>query len=266
MVRRFSPRQLAEVLRGGRPTCLPFSTTIEPMRTLACSSLLVAIASTTAVSYAQEAILPARTYFTHTGNSTLTWRNSAFRFQMIYDTTNFTDQGIVGPITITRVRFRANNGVVNAGGATYATANVQMSSSTLDYATTSTTFATNRGPNNQLCFSGPVTTAPAAGTTPNTQIIDITLTTPFTYDPSLGADLIVEVDAPLPSPANLPAMATTSVIAERGRRISAASQTATVGAASTFASELLIDFTGPGGYSTWASIGNTRQGTGCYTV
>ncbi|MBK8096982.1 MAG: hypothetical protein IPK26_07740 [Planctomycetes bacterium] len=214
----------------------------------------------------QEAILPASSYFTNTGTSTLTWRTTAFRFQMVYDTTHFTNQGVTGPITISRLRFRPGSGVVNAGGSVYGTVNVQLSSCPLDYTAMSTAFATNRGGDNATCFTGSVTTLPAAGTTPNTYIIDIALTTPFVYDPTLGLDLCVEVDATAPVPNTVPTMATTNVLAQGVRRNSAATTGATTGALSTFGSELLIDFTGPGGYTSWGRSGNTVQGVGCYTT
>lgn len=227
-------------------------------------------------SYAQAqiAILPSNvggtaagaSYFvTHNGTSAACWRNTAFRFQMIYDTANLTDQGCNGPITINRLKFRAANNLVNAGGQVYTGVNVNMSSSTVDYAvTTANTFATNRGADNTLVFSGNVTVLPSLGTAPNDYIIDLTLTTPFTYDPTLGADLIIEVDAPAPVPATVPNNATSVALIDRGRRTSAASATGTTGSSSTFASVCWIEFTGPGGVPSVVISQNTPYGNGCY--
>jgi len=41
---------------------------------------------------AQQLTLPSHAYFQHTGSSVNTWRGSAFRFQVVYDTANFLEQ------------------------------------------------------------------------------------------------------------------------------------------------------------------------------
>jgi hypothetical protein len=230
--------------------------------------LLAAIVAAAGSPPAQEAILPARTYYTSNSRSMSPWRGVSFRAQTVYDTSNFTAQGITGPITIHRLRLRAADGWVTAGGLSYATSNVQLSSCPVDYLAMSPFFANNRGSDNQVCFTGPVTLAAAAGTSPNNYVVDLTLTTPFVYDPSLGRDLVIEVDAPDPSPA--PNVFFFAVSLEQpialARALYEDYQTSTIGSFSSFAGEILIDFTGPGGYATWTSVANTLQGVGCYRV
>ena len=53
-------------------------------------------------------------------------------------------------------------------------------------------FANNHGPDVATVFTGQVTTLATTGTSPNGFIVDITLTTPFLYDPN-GGDLCVDI-------------------------------------------------------------------------
>jgi hypothetical protein len=215
---------------------------------------VVAFAATAA---AQSVVVPQGMANSNPGTSGLTWRTTAFRFQMFYDTTHFTNQGITSPVLINRLQFRANGGATSAGGETYSGVTVQMSSSPSDWNAISTTFSTNRGTDNAVVFNGNVVCLAAAGTSPNTYIIDIPIT-PFLYDPTSGLDLCIEVDAPAPLPATVPSMATSSNNTHLARRLSAASQTATTGATSFFASVVLMDYTIPPGTAL-----ATKFGAGC---
>lgn len=206
-------------------------------------SLCIGLAALAAAAPAQSVVVPQGMATTNAGTSGLTWRNTAFRFQMIYDTAHFLNQGINAPISINRLQFRANGGVTSPGGETYTGVTVQMSSSPLDFNDASTSFAARRGADNATVFNGNVVCLAAAGTSPNTYIIDIPLTTPFVYDPMGGADLCVEIDSPAPLPATVPAMATGSSVTHLSRRLSSATQAATTGALSYFASVILMDYT-----------------------
>ncbi|MBI5850996.1 MAG: hypothetical protein HZB39_08200 [Planctomycetes bacterium] len=206
-------------------------------------SLLLGCAALASVVSAQSVVVPQGMATTNAGVSGLTWRNTAFRFQMVYDTSHFLDQGLNVPISISRLQFRANGGLTSPGGETYTGVTVQMSSSPLDFDNTSTSFAARRGLDNATVFTGNVVCLAAAGTSPNTYIIDIPLATPFVYDPTNGLDLCVEIDAPLPVPATVPSMATGSNVTHKSRRISAATQAATTGSLSYFASVILMDYT-----------------------
>ena len=206
-------------------------------------SLLLGLAALAATASAQSVVVPQGMAINNTGTSGTTWRNTAFRFQMIYDTAHFLNQGINTPISINRLQFRPGSGITNVGGQTYTGVTVKISSSPLDFNDASTNFAARQGADLTTVFTGNVVCLPAAGTTPNTYIIDIPLSTPFVYDPMGGLDLNVEIDAPAPIPATLPTMATGSNVSHLSRRLSAATQTAATGALSYFASVILMDYT-----------------------
>lgn len=214
---------------------------------------------------AQQLVLPEARYYTHSGSSTSAFATTGFRFQSVYDGANFTVQGTSGAITIQRVRFRAANSFVSPGGSVFGNVNVRLSSSPNDFASLSSSFAANRGLDEVLCFSGAVTLAPCGGIVPNSWVVDISLQTPFSYDPARG-DLNIEVDGSAPSSAlNVPPFATTSGQSdERAACVTAAAASATVGTVSGFAPMALLDFTGTGGYPSWTKANSTNNGTGCY--
>jgi hypothetical protein len=213
-----------------------------------------------------ELVLPEQMFFTHPSSSSVPWRNTDFRTQTIYDTTHFTDQGVTGPITIRGLRYRAADGAIDLGGAVYPAVDVHLSSSSADFSAPASTFSSNRGVDETLCYSGMVTTQPCEGDAPNDYVIEIEFTTPFVYDPTLGNDLLIEVAATAATGA-IPLMATSNANGtERARRISAASTTAPTGAISSQASVCLIDFDGPGGITNWRRATSVDSGTGCYTT
>ena len=226
-----------------------------------------------AFATAQLLVVPDTMQITNTGSSGLTWRSTAFTFQMIYDTTHFTNQGVTGPISIDRMRFRANQGLVNAGGQQYlgdgATfgVNISIGTSATDYAAPSTTFALNRGTMQSVMQFGTVSVAPATGTVPNDYVIDIPIPGGFIYDPTLGADLLIEVDAPAATAA-MPTMATGNVQStHRSVRISQSAQGAATGTFSGFASVVLFDISGgPGGTPAIVAATASPYGQGCYNT
>lgn len=126
------------------------------------------------------------------GGTAWPWgRGSAqVRVQYVYDSTNFTGQGISAPIIINNLRVRANGGNTVAGYS-YTAATVLMSTSPVDFATPSTTFANNHGADLTTVFQGSVTVATPSGTTPNDWFVDIPIA-PFLYDPTLGSDLCID--------------------------------------------------------------------------
>jgi hypothetical protein len=227
------------------------------------TALTAALAFTAAaVAQSPYVVVPKGMETSYAGNTGLTWRNTAFRYQMIYDTSHFLDQGIDYPITMTRLQFRAINGSTSVGGETYTGTTITMSSSPSDWATTSTDFATNVGTDVATVFSGDVVCTPASGSTPNDWIIDITLQTPFVYDPSSGLDLCLDVTAPFaPAPTGVPNMAASANATHLARRNSTATPTAATGALSYFASVVKIDFTPPGDLASVTSYGNGCNNT-----
>jgi PKD repeat protein len=115
----------------------------------------------------------------------------------VYDSTHFTLQGITFPINITGLRWRPNTNVALVATTYPIACSVRCSTCPTDWSTTTTTFATNRGADETLCFQGPVTfPAQPAVVGPTPFGIDIPLTTPFFYDPNAG-DLNIECDLPI---------------------------------------------------------------------
>jgi hypothetical protein len=236
--------------------------------TMLLGSAMLALSS---FASAQLVIAPENTFLTQPSSSGLIWRTAAFRCQLIYDTTHFTNQGVIGPISIDRMRFRAANASTAAGGtyvgdgATFGV-NLSIGTSATDYLTPSTTFASNRGVMQNVLQNATVTVAAGAGTTPNNYVIDITIPGGFLYDPTLGQDLLIEFDAPTPAPTTIPVLASgITQAAQRSVRISNTGQASLTGTTSGFAGVVLFDISGgPGGISTIVPSTVSTYGTGCY--
>ena len=112
---------------------------------------------------------------------------STHRMQFAYNTTLFT--GISGPIEITALSFIA--GTQFAFPTTYSNTSleVNMSSSPLDVAAQSATFSNNVGADAVKVFDSAITmTVNGAG-----NLATINLTTSFTYNPTLGLDLLIDI-------------------------------------------------------------------------
>lgn len=165
------------------------------------SHLVGAVALTSAAALCQSVIVP-QGFTTAGGNGTSAnyWRAGVCRFQIVYDTANFTAQGINQPIDINQVEFRLTG---TTAVVTYPAVDVYLQQAAVDHLAYSTTFASNRTvaiPGATPNYSGPVTTA-----TPTATYVTIPLTTPFTFDPTAGVDLLIEVEiqqAPTPATAN----------------------------------------------------------------
>lgn len=114
------------------------------------------------------------------------------RIQACYDSSNLTTQGVSGPITVTRIRWRTNQNNAPAGG-TFSNATIAMGTAAVDYSAVTTNFATNVNSLTTV-YSGPVNVDPVPSSTPGGWYVSVLLTTPFTYDPTLGDDLIIDTD------------------------------------------------------------------------
>lgn len=222
--------------------------------------LLAALASLSPLALAQsEVTVPEGMANTYTGNTGLLWRSTLFHYQNVYDTRHFFNQNINHPILISRLRFRALNGTVDAGGQTYPQVTIKLSTSQYDSANLNTTFAANEGLDVVTGYSGPVTLLPSTGLTPNDHHIDIQLTTPFLYNPENGP-LLIDVDAPSAPSATVPNMAASANhLVSYARRVSSNVAGATTGALSGFAAAMKIDYTIPAG-TAFAY----QYGEGCY--
>lgn len=130
------------------------------------------------------------------GASASTW--PGLRLLCVYDASNFTAQGITSPIRVNRLRWRPDNNAPAVTGGVFTAGDVRLSTAPMDYSGLTTNFAGNHGPDLTTVYSGPVTHAPTSGGgqwTVNSWCVDITLTTPFLYDPNAG-DLVIDCDYP----------------------------------------------------------------------
>ncbi|HEX6812353.1 MAG TPA: hypothetical protein VF384_12065 [Planctomycetota bacterium] len=117
--------------------------------------------------------------------------------QAVYDSSHFTTQGVNYPIVITGLKWRANGGIALAATTYPIACSVRCSTCPVDWSAVTATLANQRGPDETLCFQGPVSfPAQAAVPGPAPFGIDIPLQTPFPYDPSAG-DLNIECDLPI---------------------------------------------------------------------
>lgn len=212
---------------------------------------------------AQQAQIPDPAVFPGGGTSANIWRSGINRVQCFYDSSNWTGQGIAQPITISALEWRPGNAITVAAPITYPSVEIYVQNAAVNFQTPSTTFATNRTvafpttPN----YSGPVTLN--AGSNPS-WLINLPLTIPFTYDPSSGVDLLVEIVI-LANPS--PLLGTTmdcgfSNPAHLCNSVrSVGSTTALTGSASAFAPVIRTTYSNvPGGAF------NTTLGAGCYTT
>ena len=99
----------------------------------------------------QQVTLPDFHYFSEnptqvgSSGSTLWWRGAGpSRFQVLYEGSHFTSAAVTGPITITKIRFRGEDGEANLGGQVYPGVQVELGATALTAAALSTTYATNR--------------------------------------------------------------------------------------------------------------------------
>ncbi|MFO1078384.1 MAG: hypothetical protein U1E73_11740 [Planctomycetota bacterium] len=170
--------------------------------------LLLALSPTVLCSLAlSQTIVVPNGYSTVPGNvsNIFPYGDSSTAFpglhiQFIYDSSEFTNQAIGGPIAITGVKMRAYPTTASWTGGTFATSTVSMSTAAVDYAATTTNYAANHGGDLTVVYSGPIVVQPGTGNgagVPGPWHIDIVFTTPFLYDPAAG-DLAIEFDNPSP--------------------------------------------------------------------
>ncbi|HEU4418488.1 MAG TPA: hypothetical protein VFT55_06085 [Planctomycetota bacterium] len=120
------------------------------------------------------------------------------RIMCLYDSSHFTaaPTPVTAPILITELKWRANDSTTSWSGGTYNNATVRLATAAVDYASATTTWASNVGPDVTTVYTGPVTvnggTGAGAGV-PGPFHVTITLTTPFLYDPYSG-DLVVDTE------------------------------------------------------------------------
>ncbi|HEX6812526.1 MAG TPA: hypothetical protein VF384_12950 [Planctomycetota bacterium] len=237
------------------------------MRTLRSALSLLAVSSFPLPSTAQQVVAPDNCVLGAVNSTTTAWRTTDGHFQLAYDSTHFTNAGVAGPVLLTRLRFRARDGEPTPGGQAFTGVSVRLGDSAVNYASMSSTFATNFGTMGPLGTANVVAGA-AAGGVPNDAVIDIDLVAcgaATMYDPSSGNDLLIDITFTAPTPAtNLVPFSAGSATAAtaRARMCSAATTTATTGVLGA-PPVVMIDFAGAGGYAAPAAARIERFGYGC---
>lgn len=165
------------------------------------------------------------------------------RFQVLYDGIHFTNAGVTGPVTLTRLQMRGEDGEQNRGGQIYLNVNVTLANTTLTANTMSSSFATNLSP--ATTTVGPTATITAKtikralGLCPNNDVVDLDLVAlniahlynPNGVQPNLLLDISYPNAGPGPNATNTIAIQNTTggPAVVRGRAITAPSATATTG-------------------------------------
>ncbi|MCA8978133.1 MAG: PKD domain-containing protein [Planctomycetes bacterium] len=130
------------------------------------------------------------------GTSASGW--NGLRLLATYGAVNFTGQNITAPILIDRLQWRPDDQAPAVSGGTFTVATVEMSTSPVGWRAVTTNIAADHGPDRAVVYSGPVVYAPTTGGiswTPQSRCVDVTLTSPFLYDP-LAGDLVIDVYYP----------------------------------------------------------------------
>ena len=241
---------------------------------LAAAALLPALAAQNLVLPDNHHLMERADQLANTGDTTYWRATSGGRFQIRYDASHFVNAGVNGPILITHLRFRGEDGEPNLGGQVYSGVTVEVGSTSLG--TLSTTFATNRlAATTTMGTLGTttVTVAPSLGTCPNNDCIEIDLLAigaSFLFDPtSAQPNLIVDITMPT-APANAAPLYMTPIqdttahgAGIRGSAVSTATPAAATGTADATPAVLGIGFAGNGGYATIVPARNEEFGAAC---
>jgi PKD repeat protein len=169
------------------------------MRIPAC---LVVGCALVAPAIAQFSVVTPAGYAAAEGNANnaFPWSRGAAstRIQFVVDSTHFTSQGVVSPILISQLRYRADAAAATTtwAGGSWPNVRIDMATCPVDFLGVSATFASNVGPDLTTVHNGTVTVAGGVGNgtgIPGPWYITIPLSTPFVYDPTTGSDLTVDI-------------------------------------------------------------------------
>lgn len=164
--------------------------------------LLVAGCALASPALAQLTVTTPNGYAAAEGgtNNSFPWSRgtASMRIQFLVDSSHFTAQGVVSPILVSQLRYRADAAAATTtwAGGSWPNVRIDMATSPVDYLGASTTFAANLGPDLTTVHNGAVTVAAGAGNgtgVPGPWYITIPLATPFLYDPTTGGDLTVDI-------------------------------------------------------------------------
>ncbi|MBL8733322.1 MAG: PKD domain-containing protein [Planctomycetes bacterium] len=168
------------------------------LHALLCAGLVGAFAPSLT---AQSTLVAPDGYATTpaSNNNAYPWNRgaSSMRIQFVYDSTNFTNQGVTGPVLINNLRYRPYPGTATTSwaGGSWPNVRVDMATCPLDFQGVSSTFANNLGGDLTTVHQGQVVVAPGSCLGAGVVVpwyIDIALSTPFVYDPGNG-DLTVDI-------------------------------------------------------------------------
>ena len=230
----------------------------------------------------QQLVLPDNHHLSESPNqignsgSTLWFRTTTSRFQLLYEAAAFTGVSAVsGPIVITKIKFRGEDGEINLGGQVYNGVTIAVGSTTLTTSTLTTTFANNLLPGTTamgLTGTTNITVAPSQGSVPNNWNVEFDLNAlgnSIVYDPSSGQSLLIDINMPS-APSNAPPLGLISFQNTTGTtaQIRGLGMTSTGGASVTGASNNTplvcgIEFIGTGGFSTITPARNEFYGAAC---
>jgi hypothetical protein len=242
--------------------------------------ILFTVAFTSSLAAQTRLVLPDNHYLmenaTQLANagSTTFWNTTGGRFQILYEASHFTSVGVNGPVLVSKVLFRGEDGEPNLGGQVYSGVQVAIGSTSLTAATLSTTFATNVA-TATTTMSAPTTTTvtllPSVGSTPNNYCIDIdVLALAYAHDPT-GSLPNLLIDVTMPSaPSNAAPLAlipiqdtTASGAGIRGRGLYTATSGSATGTLSAAPPVVGLEILGSGGNAPATPARNERYGAAC---
>ncbi|MFN7590042.1 MAG: hypothetical protein ACK501_00380 [Planctomycetota bacterium] len=231
----------------------------------------------------QQVTLPDNHYFSESNlqlnnvGTTAWWRPTAGRMQILYEGSNFT--GVTGPIFITKIKFRGEDGEINLGGQVYTGVNVAVGSTSVTNATMTNTFANNLAPTLPATttmgttVTTNVTVAPSVGSMPNNWNIEIDLVAlggAIAFDPtSSEPNFLIDITMPnAPSnaaPLSLIAMANTTGGSTfiRGAGVTTATPGSATGTLSSIPLIVGVEFAGTGGFNPVVVARNEVYGGAC---
>jgi hypothetical protein len=235
-----------------------------------------------ALAAQQQLVLPDNHYLMEsatqlgcTGSTAYWTATTGSRFQILYEASHFTGKaGVTGPIVLSKIRFRGEDGEPNLGGQVYANAIISVGSTSLTAATMTNTYATNVAAATST-MSAPITTnvtvAPSLGSVPNNYCIEIdVLTQAVVFDPlSTQPNLLIDVTLPT-APSNAAPLALIPIqdtvatgAGVRGRGLTSSNPAAVTGALSATPPVVGLEFLGAGGFANPTPARNERYGAGC---
>jgi PKD repeat protein len=166
-------------------------------------SFLLAVLTVAATASAQFTItVPNGTASTEGSTSNaFPWGRggTGLRHVSIYDSSNFTAQGVTYPIIISQLRYRPNTNTSSLASSYPSACTVQLSTCPIDQSgvVAGLPLSTYVGANVTTCFSGPMSwPAAAAVPGPCPFLITVPFSTNFVYDPNVG-DLTIDTDIPI---------------------------------------------------------------------